>query len=197
MTHYETILIFHPDLSDEELETHAEAVRDRLTAGGAEISDMERWGKRRLAYNIRRQRYGHYILYRYTAPAKVIRETESHLTISELVLKYLTVRCGSDETTPPEFLRGERGRAEEGEPAEETSRRAPERTTRPPAESFVSEKPPPAPQEADEKAPEPAVAEAETPAAEPETAAAEPETLAAEPESAAAESETPDVKPGA
>ena len=189
MTHYETILIFHPDLSDEELETHAEAVRDRLTAGGAEISDMERWGKRRLAYNIRRQRYGHYILYRYTAPAKVIRETESHLTISELVLKYLTVRCGSDETTPPEFLRGER--------AEETSRRAPERTTRPPAESFVSEKPPPAPQEADEKAPEPAVAEAETPAAEPETAAAEPETLAAEPESAAAESETPDVKPGA
>ena len=171
MTHYETILIFHPDLSDEELETHAEAVRDRLTAGGAEISDMERWGKRRLAYNIRRQRYGHYILYRYTAPAKVIRETESHLTISELVLKYLTVRCGSDETTPPDFLRGE-----------ETSRRAPERT-RPPAESFVSEKPPPVPQEADEKAPEPAVAEAETPAAEPE--------------SAAAESETPDVKPGA
>ena len=182
MTHYETILIFHPDLSDEELETHAEAVRDRLTAGGAEISDMERWGKRRLAYNIRRQRYGHYILYRYTAPAKVIRETESHLTISELVLKYLTVRCGSDETTPPDFLRGERGRAEEGEPAEETSRRAPERT-RPPAESSVSEKPPPAPQEADAKTPEPAVAEAETPAAEPDPAAAE--------------AETPDVKPGA
>jgi small subunit ribosomal protein S6 len=189
MTHYETILIFHPDLSDEELDTHAEAVRDRLTAGGAEIKDMERWGKRRLAYNVRRQRYGHYVLYRYTAPAKVIRETESHLTISEFVLKYLTVRCGSDEKTPPDFLRGERGRTEEGEPTEETSPRSPERT-HPPSESSDSEKPPPAPQKADE----PAATEAETPAVEAKPATAEAE---AEPEPATAEAETPDVKPGA
>ncbi|HJM42310.1 MAG: 30S ribosomal protein S6 [Nitrospinota bacterium] len=189
MTHYETILIFHPDLSDEEIETQAEAVRDRLTAGGAELSNLEHWGKRRLAYGIRRQRYGHYVLYRYTGPAKVIRETENHLTISEHVLKYLTVRCGADEATPPDLLRGERTHAEGGEAAEKTSPGAPERT-RPPAESSVSEQAPPAPEEADEKAAEPA-------AAEPEPAVAEAEAPAVEPEPAATEAETPDVEPGA
>ena len=166
MTCYESILIFHPDLSDEDLEKEAESVRERLTAGGAEISDLEHWGKRRLAYGIRRQRYGYYVLYRYTAPAKVIRETESRLAISELVLKYLTVCCKLGEVTPPDLLRGERGRTEESEPTAETRPRGPERSrppaespeperSRPPAESPGPEKAPPASEGAGEEATEP------------------------------------------
>ncbi len=158
MTCYESILIFHPDLSDEELEKEAEAVRERLTAGGAEISDLEHWGKRRLAYAVRRQRYGYYVLYRYTAPAKVIRETESRLAISELVLKYLTVCCKLGEVTSSDLLRGERGRSEESEPTAETRPREPGRS-RPPAESPVPEKAPPASEGAGEETTEPAAAE--------------------------------------
>jgi small subunit ribosomal protein S6 len=115
MNHYETIVIFHPDLSEEDLEAQAEALKDRFTAGGAEISDFEHWGKRRLAYDIRRQRYGYYVLYRYTGPSPLIRQTEQNLSISEQVLKYLTVRCKPDEATPPDLLRSDRTRGEDGE----------------------------------------------------------------------------------
>lgn len=115
MNHYETIVIFHPDLSEEDLEAQAETLKDRFTAGGAEISDFEHWGKRRLAYDIRRQRYGYYVLYRYTGPSPLIRQTEQNLSISEQVLKYLTTRCKPDEVTPPDLLRGDRTRGEDGE----------------------------------------------------------------------------------
>ena len=115
MNHYETIVIFDPDLSEEDLESQAEALKDKFTAGGAEISDFEQWGKRRLAYDIRRQRYGYYILYRYKAPPPLVRQTEQSLSISEQVLKYLTVRCKPGEVTPPDLLRGERIHEEDGD----------------------------------------------------------------------------------
>ena len=92
MNHYETILIFQPELSDEALDQLIEAFQERLKTGGAEIAEIEHWGKRRLAYAVRRERYGHYVLIRYHAPTDLIRQFENHLKISEPVLKFLTVR---------------------------------------------------------------------------------------------------------
>ncbi|MFQ5911967.1 MAG: 30S ribosomal protein S6 [Nitrospinota bacterium] len=118
MSSYETVIIYHPDLSDEVVETATEGLRERLSAEGAEISDCEHWGKRRLAYAIRRQRYGYYVLFRYSAPPGLIHETERRLQLSEQVLKYFTVRCRPGQTTPPELLKGERARVEEPEAPE-------------------------------------------------------------------------------
>lgn len=136
MNHYETIVIFDSELSEEDLESQAEALKDRFTAGGAEISDFEQWGKRRLAYDIRRQRYGYYILYRYKAPPPLVRQTEQSLNISEQVLKYLTVRCKPGEVTPPDLLRGERIREGDGdffdsEGSSEVNNKQKEETQRP------------------------------------------------------------------
>ncbi len=135
MNYYETVIIFHPDLSDEELEKQVEAVRERLEGGGAEIADCENWGKRRLAYGIRTQRYGFYILIRYNAPPHLVPEIENPLRINEQVLKFLTVRCRPGEVTPPDLLKEDRGRAEEAE----VSGSRPTQEGAPPAEASPPE----------------------------------------------------------
>jgi small subunit ribosomal protein S6 len=123
MTIYETIIIFHPDLSEEDLEKQVETVRERFSGGSAEISACEDWGKRRLAYTIRRQRYGLYVLFRYSAPAETIRDVENRLNINEQVLKLLTVRCRPGVETPSDLLKSESRRAE----GEDSSEHAPDR----------------------------------------------------------------------
>jgi small subunit ribosomal protein S6 len=118
MNHYETILIFQPELSDEALDQLIEALQERLKTGGAEIADIEHWGKRRLAYAVRRERYGHYVLIRHQAPTDLIRQFENHLKISEPILKFLTVRVEPGAVTPSELLK-ERERSGDGDAAEE------------------------------------------------------------------------------
>lgn len=115
MGYYETVIIYRPDLPEEELERRVQDSRERLEGGGAQITDFEHWGKKRLTYKIRKERYGHYVLFRYHAPPDLLREVEGQLRINEQVLKFLTVRAKPGQATPPDLLKGERGRGEEGD----------------------------------------------------------------------------------
>jgi small subunit ribosomal protein S6 len=88
---YEVIFILDPALGDDGVEAAAAAAKATLAKSGGEVVEIQKWGKKRLAYDIKKRREGHYVYLRVQAPGKAVAELERHLKIAEPVLKYLTV----------------------------------------------------------------------------------------------------------
>jgi len=93
---YEALFIIKPDVPDEEVDQRLEALRGHLTGAGATVDKLEKWGKRRLAYRVDKYREGSYVLIQFTAGPEAVKEFERRLRVSDVVLKFLTVRI--DET---------------------------------------------------------------------------------------------------
>jgi small subunit ribosomal protein S6 len=94
---YETVFVLHPELTEEEVETQIQNVLKLLEGKGAEIIRIDRGGKRRLAYVMRKQRYGYYNLIHFRAVAEALFELERIYRLSERVMRYLTVRFDKEE----------------------------------------------------------------------------------------------------
>jgi small subunit ribosomal protein S6 len=88
---YEMIFILDPALGDDGVEAAATAAKAVLTKAGGEVVEIQKWGKKRLAYDIKKRREGHYVYFRAQAPGKAVAELERHLKIAEPVLKFITV----------------------------------------------------------------------------------------------------------
>jgi small subunit ribosomal protein S6 len=93
---YEELFIAKPDAPDEEVDQFIEHLRTQLTNAGATVDKVEKWGKRRLAYRVDKYREGAYVLLQFSAGPDVVKELERRLRVSDLVIKFLTVRI--DET---------------------------------------------------------------------------------------------------
>lgn len=91
MRKYETILIAHVDLSEDELTALIDRYGAVVTGQKGILVKIERWGKRRLAYLINKQARGFYILIDYAGESTVVNELERNLKIDDKVLKYMTV----------------------------------------------------------------------------------------------------------
>ncbi len=89
---YEELFIVKPDAPDEEVDQFVEQLRTQLTATGATVDKVEKWGKRRLAYKVDKYREGAYVLFQFTAGPDTVKELERRLRVSDVVLKFLTVR---------------------------------------------------------------------------------------------------------
>ena len=91
MRRYETILIAHVDLSEDELSSLITRYGGIVTGQKGILIKVERWGKRRLAYLIRKQARGFYILIDYAGISAVVNELERNLKIDDKILKFMTV----------------------------------------------------------------------------------------------------------
>jgi small subunit ribosomal protein S6 len=89
---YEELFIIKPDVPDEEADAFVEQLRTQLTASGATVDKVDKWGKRRLAYRVEKYREGAYVLFQFTAGPELVREFERRLRVADPVLKFLTVR---------------------------------------------------------------------------------------------------------
>ena len=89
---YEELFIVKPDAPEEEADQFVEQLRTQLTAAGATVDKIEKWGKRRLAYKVDKYREGAYVLLQFTAKPETVKELERRLRVSDIVLKFLTVR---------------------------------------------------------------------------------------------------------
>ena len=93
---YELVLIVTPEVADEDLDTTIENITSKfITANGGTISNIERWGKRRLAYPIKHFTEGSYVLTQFKLKPALCKELEANLRISEEVLRHLLIRMGS------------------------------------------------------------------------------------------------------
>jgi small subunit ribosomal protein S6 len=93
---YEELFIVKPDAPEEEADQLIEQLRVQLTSAGATVDKIDKWGKRRLAYRVDKYREGSYVLIQFTAGPETVKELERRLRVSDLVLKFITVR--TDET---------------------------------------------------------------------------------------------------
>ncbi len=100
---YETVIAYHPDRSEEEVEALGNRVREIINSHGGVAGPVRYWGKLRLAYRIRKQRYAHYTHVVYTANRDTILELERNLKIWDDVMRHLTVKI-SDKPLPEEEL---------------------------------------------------------------------------------------------
>lgn len=89
---YETVFIARQDLSAKQVEDLTEKMSAFITADGGKILKTENWGLRTLAYRIKKNRKGHYILLETDTPPAALIEMERNLRLNEDVLRYLTVR---------------------------------------------------------------------------------------------------------
>ena len=92
---YELVLVISPEVAEEEFEATIDNVSRFITGKGGTISDIERWGKRRLAYPIIHFVEGSYVLARFKLRPAFGKELEANLRISEEVLRHLLIRVGS------------------------------------------------------------------------------------------------------
>jgi len=93
---YEELFIVKPDAPEEEVDAFVETLRTQLTNSGASVDKVEKWGKRKLAYRVDKYREGSYVLVQFSANAETVKELERRLRVSDVVIKFLTVRI--DET---------------------------------------------------------------------------------------------------
>jgi small subunit ribosomal protein S6 len=89
---YEELFIVKPDAPDEEVDQFVEQLRTQLTTAGATVDKIDKWGKRRLAYRVDKYREGNYVLFQFSAGPDVVKELERRLRVSDVVIKFLTVR---------------------------------------------------------------------------------------------------------
>lgn len=92
MNKYELALVIRPDLEEEARIAESQKVQDLITRFGGTIEKIDDWGKRRLAYEIKKVNEGFYSFISFDAEASAPAEIESRLRIMENVLRYLIVR---------------------------------------------------------------------------------------------------------
>jgi small subunit ribosomal protein S6 len=93
MTNYETIMILKASLTDEEAGRVVAKVRGIIEKGGGEIAKVEPWGKKKLAYEVRKEKKGLYVFVRFRGPASLVAELERQYRLEDTIIKFLTVKC--------------------------------------------------------------------------------------------------------
>jgi len=94
---YEIMFIVRPDIEEADLDKLIEGFSGTITSGGGEVKTVEKMGRRRLAYTVRKFNDGFYVLLTLAAPGNLIVEIERRLRVSEPVIKFITVRMDEEE----------------------------------------------------------------------------------------------------
>lgn len=89
---YEELFIVKPDAPEEEIDQFIEQMKTVVTSAGGSVDKTDKWGKRRLAYKVDKYREGFYVLFQFNAAPETVKEFERRLRVSDLVIKFLTVR---------------------------------------------------------------------------------------------------------
>lgn len=125
MALYEHLLIARQDISAQQVDALATHLKTILESEGGKVEKQEYWGLRGLAYRLKKNRKGHYVLLNINAPAKAVQELERQIKINEDVLRFITVKVDQFEQSSNKSRReredGERREREgkaEGAPAE-------------------------------------------------------------------------------
>jgi small subunit ribosomal protein S6 len=94
---YELMFIVRPDMTDEDLDKLVANLQNVVPTSGGTVKNVEKMGKRRLAYTVRRFHEGIYVLFVVEGGGPVIHELERRLRVTEPVIKFLTVRVDEEQ----------------------------------------------------------------------------------------------------
>ena len=89
---YETIILYKADLSDEEIDNQVKRIEELVARFQAEIVRIRKWGKKRLAFDFAKQRYGFYVLFHFRGEPALLAELDRSLKLNESILRFMTVQ---------------------------------------------------------------------------------------------------------
>lgn len=92
MRAYEVMYIIRPELDEEQTNGVIEKFKSLIENNGGEIAKLDKWGKRKLAYEINKNREGFYILMEYNGEAATTAELDRVFRITDEIVKYLIIR---------------------------------------------------------------------------------------------------------
>ncbi len=97
---YENVFIARQELSTAQVEALTESLSGIIKDNGGTVAKTEYWGLKSLAYRIKKNRKGHYVLFNLDAPSDAVKEMERNMRINEDLLRYLTIRVDELEEGP-------------------------------------------------------------------------------------------------
>ncbi|MEA2636862.1 MAG: small subunit ribosomal protein [Chloroflexota bacterium] len=92
MSAYELMYIVKPELDDQQVQQEIEKVGQLIQTNGGQVKKVTPWGKRRLAYTVKDQREGHYVVEEFDLDQAKVQEVDRVLKISDTVFRHLLVR---------------------------------------------------------------------------------------------------------
>lgn len=114
MALYECVFIARQDISTTQAEALAETFSTLITENGGTVTKKEYWGLKSLAFRIKKNRKGHYLLMNIDAPSAALLEMERNMGLNEDVLRHMSVRVDELEEGPSAMLQNRGERAERG-----------------------------------------------------------------------------------
>ena len=93
---YEILFIADPNLGEPEVDTLAAQVQGFVEKDGGRLQKMEKWGKKRLAYDVRRHREGYYVLLVVEGSGTMVKEVERRIKVTDGIIRYLSVRVDEE-----------------------------------------------------------------------------------------------------
>ncbi len=120
MNYYECTYILKGDLEESDAEKMSGTIKELIEKEGGVVLRMDDWGKKRLAYNIKKQKYGYYLFTQYQLEASKNKGLEWNLKLSDSILKYLIIKIEENELLKDEAPKEISG--EEKEDSEETAK---------------------------------------------------------------------------
>lgn len=94
---YEIMFIVRPDIAEEDVDKLISGFENSLSTAGGTLKSVDKMGKRRLAYLVRKFSEGQYVLLTVQATGKAIHELERRMRVSEPVIKFITVRTDQEQ----------------------------------------------------------------------------------------------------
>ena len=114
MRRYETLIVLHPELPDAQMRETIDRTRKLIESMGGATQQIQEWGMRELAYPIRKQKRGYYVLAEYAANPDVVNELDRTLKIADEILRFVTVAAAQRKSAKESSKRPARRRATGG-----------------------------------------------------------------------------------
>jgi small subunit ribosomal protein S6 len=93
---YESAVIINAALEDEQIDSVISRIKDTIVNNGGEIREIENWGRKRLAYMVKKSKIGYYVFFRFNAPSSIVSKLERTYVLDEHILRFLTVKLDVD-----------------------------------------------------------------------------------------------------
>lgn len=103
---YETVIIVSASLEDEDIDKILKRYEEFFRNNNVEIIEIEKWGRKRMAYHIKKIRTGYYFLIRFKSEGNFVKKFERALQIDEQILRYLTVHLDKKALAYAEAQKG-------------------------------------------------------------------------------------------
>ena len=88
---YESVVLINAALEDEQVETTINRIQETITSHGGEIIEIDKWGRKRLAYPIKKSKSGYYVVIRFESTTDLIATLERNYRLDENIIRYLTI----------------------------------------------------------------------------------------------------------